>query len=134
MRLKDRGRLAARSVLERLESACAPAYRPPMQTLSPKADAILDRMEPNRAYDATELRTFVPDLTPDDVRQIMHELWVNRHVERLGYAGWRRHRSASGAPQAVEAAPDAASAADPETKGVKPEDLFDHDAFAEMFK
>ena len=110
-----------------------------MQTLSRHAAAILDRMEPNRGYEALELRAFVPDVTLDRLRAIMHELWVNRHVERFGYSGWRRDRSMCATQEATNPQGGAArgcahSIAPPETEGVRPEDLFDHDAFSGMFK
>jgi hypothetical protein len=104
-----------------------------MPTLSPTAAAILDRMEPNRGYEALELRAFVPDASMERLREIMHELWVHRQVERFGYSGWRRQPSTC---ITEEAAPPAStrSSAVSETKGIKPEDLFDHDAFAGMFR
>jgi hypothetical protein len=55
----------------------------------------------------------------------MHELWINRQVERVGYAGWRRHRSAS---------PHRPHPVSREVQTVKPEDLFDYDTFADFFK
>jgi hypothetical protein len=55
----------------------------------------------------------------------MHELWINRQVERVGYSGWRRCRSAL---------PDRPHPVSGETQVVKPEDLFDHATFADFFK
>jgi hypothetical protein len=96
-----------------------------MQPLSEYASFILDRMEPNRRYEPQDLRAFVPDISVDRLREAMHELWVNRQVERVGYAGWRRHRSAP--PHHPHQAPR-------EVQAAKPEDLFDHDTFADFFK
>jgi hypothetical protein len=55
----------------------------------------------------------------------MHELWVSRQVERIGYSGWRRHRSAP---------PHRPRPVSRDMKLVKPEDLFDHATFAGFFK
>ena len=98
-----------------------------MQRLSVHATAILDRMEPNQAYEPFELRAIVPDLSMEALRQVMHELWVNRQVERFGYSGWRRDASAS-AHQSGRGSAHANAAP------VKPEDLFDHDSFSGLFK
>jgi hypothetical protein len=109
-----------------------------MQTLSPLASAILDRMEPDRGYEPMDLRALAPDLSPDlsmeRLREIMHELWVSRQVERFGYAGWRRCRSSSGIESGLQAPDVAPTPGSGPTKVVKPEDLFDHDAFAGLFK
>jgi hypothetical protein len=83
-------------------------------------------MEPDRAYDAQQIRAFCPQAGIERVREIMHELWIHRHVERIGYSSWRRHHSA--APHAPGAA-----AAGPVAE-VKPEDLFDHASFEEFFE
>jgi hypothetical protein len=110
-----------------------------MSSLSPTAAFILDHMEPNRAYEAPELRAFIPDASLEAVRETMHELWVERQVERFGYGGWRRSRSTCAPREAqegltsVEYPSDAGDAAR-QTKAVKPEDLFDHAAFAGLFK
>jgi len=95
-----------------------------MRPLSESARAILDKMEPDRPYDPQEIRAFCPDTGVERVRELMHELWVHRHVERAGYSGWRRHRSSS---------PHAPRPATADTARVKPEDLFDHAAFGEFF-
>jgi hypothetical protein len=102
--------------------------------LSARARAILDQLEPNRSYEAKDLRAFAPDLTLEHLQDVMRELWVARHVERAGYSGWRRERS-------VSPATDAARSGDPRSRPggthytpVKPEELFDHDAFEDMFK
>jgi len=96
-----------------------------MQPFSEYASFVLDRMEPERRYEPQDLRAFVPDASNEHLREIMHELWVNRQVERVGSSGWRRHRSAS--PHVVH--PIAR-----EIQAVKSEDLFDHDTFAGFFK
>ena len=96
-----------------------------MQPLSESARLVLDRMEPDRRYDAQEIRAFCPDTGVERLREIMHELWVHRHVERVGYLAWRRHRSAPG---------DTADAESVDARRVRPEDLFDHAAFAEFFE
>jgi hypothetical protein len=110
-----------------------------MQTLSPNAAAILDRMEPNRGYEALEVSTFVPGVTMDRLGEIMHELWVNRYVERFGYSGWRLDRSRCAAQEVTNSQSSVAEScagfmAPPEPKSVRPEDLFDHGAFSGMFK
>lgn len=96
-----------------------------MHPLSETARQLLDRMEPDRGYDVQELRAFVPDAGVERVRDIMHELWLHRQVERAGHSGWRRHASVS---------PHAPRPAAGDTKAIKPEDLFDHTAFAEFFE
>jgi len=96
-----------------------------MRSLSEHARTILDRMEPGCRYDAQDLRALVPDASPECLRAIMHELWIDRQVERVGLSGWRRHRSA---------APHTSSAVSREVQAVKPEDLFDHGTFADFFK
>jgi hypothetical protein len=92
--------------------------------LSEYASLILDRMQPDRRYEPQDLRAFVPDLSLEHLREIMHELWVNRQVERVD-SGWRRHRPA---PSHV---PDPGSR---QVQVVKPEELFDHATFADFFK
>jgi hypothetical protein len=98
-----------------------------MHALSKDARFILDRMEPNQRYEPLDLRAFVPDLSAEALRDVMHELWVNRQVERVGEAGWRRHRSLADHQAAADAPPFR------QTKVVKPEDLFDHDSFSDFF-
>jgi hypothetical protein len=93
--------------------------------LSEYASFILDRMEPDRPYEPNDLRVFVPDASIERLHAIMHELWINRQVERVGYSGWRRHRSAS---------PHGPHPASRDTQAVKPEDLFDHTTFTDFFK
>lgn len=113
-----------------------------MYALSEKAATIFSRMEPNRSYEPSELRAFAPDTSAEGLREIMHELWVKRHVERSGYSGWRRERSTCGAqePAGSRIASVAGSARHApdlppgQTKAVRPEDLFDHDAFSELFR
>jgi hypothetical protein len=95
-----------------------------MHSLSEYARVILDRMEPDHRYEPEDLRAFVPDASVDRLKEIMQELWINRQVERVGYSGWRRHRSGPPNP------PHPARRIEP----VKPEDLFDHATFADFFK
>jgi hypothetical protein len=96
-----------------------------MNRLSAESTSILERMEPDRRYQPDELRAFVPDASAEDFRAIMHELWVERQVERVGYAGWRRHRSAP---------PQQSRPPSGDVQIVKPEDLFDHATFEDFFK
>ena len=104
--------------------------------LSAKANAVLERMELNRSYDARAIRVFAPDLTLEQLQEVMRELWVARQVERVGHAGWRRERSSS--PAAVAAGPRdigrGGSGSPAPARCVKPEDLFDHTAFDGLFK
>ena len=96
-----------------------------MYPLSTHARFILDRMEPDCRYGLKELRAFVPETSVKCFREIMHELWVSRQVERVGHSGWRRHRSAP---------PDRPDPAPRDTQAVKPEDLFDYATFGDFFK
>ena len=96
-----------------------------MHPLSADARVILDRMEPDRRYEPQSLLALAPGASLEHLREIMHELWVNRRVERVGYSGWRRHRSAPA---------HAASPVSGQPEAVKPEDLFDHAAFEDFFK
>jgi hypothetical protein len=109
-----------------------------MQALSKVARFILDRMEPDRRYEALDLRAFVPDASAEKLRDVMHELWVNRQVERVGHLGWQRHRSAPPDQRSVDAQLDARDGAPVsgfrQTKVVTPEDLFDHDSFTDFFR
>ena len=93
--------------------------------MSEYARLILDRMEPDRRYEPQDLLVFVPDTSIERLREIMHELWLNRQVERVEYSGWRRHRSAG---------PDRPASVSREVRAVKPQDLFDHGTFADFFK
>jgi hypothetical protein len=95
-----------------------------MPPLSEYAGFILNRMEPDRHYEPQDLRAFLPDTSLERFREIMHELWIHRQVERVGYHGWTRHRSAPRLPHPVSR----------EMQAVRPEDLFDHATFAEFFK
>jgi hypothetical protein len=113
-----------------------------MRPLSEKAAAILNWMDPDRRYDAAEIRAFLSDASMESARELMHELWVNRYVERDGYLGWRRDGAPS-RPRPNEHAdgrgqrPGESRGHDlPEShaKAVRPEDLFDHDAFSGFFK
>lgn len=114
-----------------------------MNALSEKATTILGQMAPNRSYEPSELRAFAPDTSIESLREVMHELWVKRYVERFGYSGWRRDPSTRGS----EEPPDSESRVNhriagscghdfrpPQTKAVTPEDLFDHDSFSGFFK
>jgi hypothetical protein len=108
-----------------------------MHALSKIARFVLDRMEPDRHYEMLELRALVPDASADGLREVMHELWVDRQVERVGYSGWQRHRSAPPHDRSVDAQLDARHAARAgfgQTKVVKPEDFFDHDSFTDFFR
>ncbi|HET7697088.1 MAG TPA: hypothetical protein VFK57_15355 [Vicinamibacterales bacterium] len=96
-----------------------------MPSLSESARIVLGRMDPDRPYQLQDLRLVARDASPERLREIMHELWIARQVERVGDAAWRRHRSA---------APHASHPASGEIKTVKPEDLFDYASFAEFFK
>jgi hypothetical protein len=96
-----------------------------MHSLSEHARLILERMEPDLRYESEDLRAFAPDTSSERLRETMHELWINRQVERVGHSGWRRHRSA---------APQLPRPASGEIQEVKPEELFDHAAFADFFK
>lgn len=96
-----------------------------MHSLSGDAIFILDHMESDRRYEPEDLRAFVPDTSVEHLRELMHELWINRQVERVGHSGWRRHRSAP------SERPKPASG---EVQAVKPEDLFDYATFGDFFK
>jgi hypothetical protein len=96
-----------------------------MGRLSEHATFILESMEPDRLYEPQDFRAFLPDAGVERLGEIMHELWIDRQVERVGYSGWRRHRSVScHSLQPVSL----------EVRTVNPEDLFDHDPFADFFK
>ena len=96
-----------------------------MHSFSEYASFILDRMEPDLLYEPQQLRAFVADISIEDLREIMHELWVTRQVERAGDSGWRRHRSAP---------PHVPCPISREIQAVKPADLFDHATLADFFK
>jgi len=96
-----------------------------MPTLSEFARIVLEHMEPDRRYGAQEVRAFCPDMGIERVRDIMHELWLHRQVERVGCSAWRRHRSLS---------PHVPDPRTVDNRSVRPEELFDHDAFAEFFE
>ncbi len=108
-----------------------------MHAWSKDAHFILDRMEPDRHYEALDLRALVPYASAEGFRHVMHELWVNRQVERVGCSRWQRHRSAPAHQASVDAQLDARGVASSsgfrQTKVVKPEDLFDHGSFADFF-
>jgi hypothetical protein len=96
-----------------------------MHPLSKYASFILERMEPDRRYEPQDLRAFVPGASTERLREIMHELWINRQVERVGHSGWRRQRSAP---------PHLSEQDSRDIRAVTPEDLFDHATFADFFK
>jgi len=104
--------------------------------LSIRAMSVLERMEPQRSYEPTELRAFAPDLSVEELHEVMRELWVQRQVERVGYSGWRRDRSLSPAtePTLQSGTCRSAGARAARRTGVKPEELFDHGAFEGIFK
>ena len=100
-------------------------------------------MEANRAYEAEELHALFPDSSMDGLREIMHELWVARCVERFGHTGWKRQVSTCASkyapdPRSCASCPIARSCA----RAVKqtPSDVLhveqwsDHPAFAGLFK
>ena len=96
-----------------------------MHPFSDVARFVLAQMEPETRYDVQDLRAFVPEAGIERLREIMHELWLHRQVERVGDLGWRRCQSAPPhrtRPSVADATP------------VTPEELFDHDGFAEFFK
>jgi hypothetical protein len=113
-----------------------------MDPLSERATTILERMEPNRSYEPSELRALAPEPSIEGLREIMHELWVKRHVERVGYSGWRRDRSTCGSRKPpnspIASIVESLSYGDDlpprKTEAVRPEDLFDHDSFSGIFK
>jgi hypothetical protein len=109
-----------------------------MHTLSAPARGLLDRMQSDRNYEIADLRALMPHAGAETLREIMHELWVNREVERVGHLAWRRHRSTSPherrTDSRLENADTTPASALPETKVVAPEELFDHDAFADFFR
>ena len=104
-----------------------------MPALSEPALMILELMEPNRGYEASELRAFAPDLTMDGLREAMRELWIAREVERFRDRGWRRVPSAR-ASESYVGSGGAGDVASLRIGTVRPEDLFDHDSFAGWFK
>ena len=97
----------------------------PGQPLSEYARVILERMDPDRVYGAEDLQEFLPDAGLERLREIMHELWIERQVERVGYAAWRRVPSAP---------PHRSGTVSRQAQAVRPEELFDHDTFADFFK
>jgi hypothetical protein len=97
-----------------------------MHALSNVARFILERMEPDRHYEAPDLRVFVADASTEQLRELMHELWVNRQVERVGDSAWLRRPSAPPHRTPTDSVRQA--------KAVKPEDLFDHESFTDFFR
>lgn len=96
-----------------------------MPSLSEYARVIVEKMERDRAYGPQDLQVFLPDASVERLREIMHELWIERQVERVGHAAWRRVRSAP---------PHRSDAVSRQAQAVTPEELFDHDTFADFFK
>ncbi len=96
-----------------------------MSRLSKDAVRMLDRMQAERDYGPDDVRALAPEMSVEHVREVMHELWVSRQVERVGYSGWRRQRS--GLPPALSSSPRPVTI-------VRPEELFDHAAFDDFFK
>ena len=104
-----------------------------MRALSQDARFILDHMDADRRYEAMDLRALLPDASAEGFREVMHELWVARQVERAGYSGWQRRRSAPAHQESVDAGHRSAPGFR-QTKVVKPEDLFDHGSFSDFFR
>ena len=107
-----------------------------MHPLSRVAQFILDRMEPDRRYEASDLRALMSEASAEKLREVMHELWVNRQVERVGHSAWQRQRSVPhlrSVDAHLEARDAAAGSGLRQTKVVKPEELFDHDSFTDFF-
>jgi hypothetical protein len=104
--------------------------------LSIRAMSVLEQMEPQRSYEPKDLRAFAPDLSVDELHDVMRELWVQRQVERVGYSGWRRDRSMSPATETTLQSGTRRGATARATRHttVKPEELFDHSAFEGIFK
>lgn len=103
--------------------------------LTATASAILEHMEPNGTYDAQQLRRFAPDLNLEGLHEVMRELWVQRQVERVGPAAWRRHRSMSPAVETPRPDRETRGGAERGRKAqLRPEDLFDHSGFEGLFK
>jgi hypothetical protein len=93
--------------------------------MSEDARVILQRMDPDRSYSPDELQDFLAGVGLERLRAIMHELWIDRQVERVGYSAWKRARSQP--PHRTEPAAGTC-------RTVKPEELFDHATFADFFK
>ena len=102
-----------------------------MQILSERVRELLEKMKPDRPYEIADLRALMPNAGTDTLREMMHELWVNRQVERVGDAAWRRHRSVSPHERRADVASASSSR---QTEVVKPDELFDHDSFADFFR
>lgn len=102
-----------------------------MHALSRNASSILNRMELDRRYEVSDLRAFAADISAEGLLDVMHELWINRQVERVGESAWQRHRSAPGRNGA--AVPVMPGSTFQQTKVVRPDDLFDHDTFRDFF-
>jgi hypothetical protein len=55
--------------------------------------ALLDLMEWDRTYEAVALHGMFPNTSMDRLREALHDLWIDRRVERVGVSGWRRQES-----------------------------------------
>ena len=55
--------------------------------------ALLNVMERDRAYELFSLHEMFPNTSMDSLREALHELWIDRRVERVGVSGWRRQES-----------------------------------------
>jgi hypothetical protein len=93
--------------------------------LSDDARVILESMEPERRYGLQDLLALVSGASVGQLREVMHELWIARQVERVGYTGWRRARSEPAHRREAVAH---------ETQPVTADALFDHATFADFFK
>jgi hypothetical protein len=86
---------------------------------------------------------FAADLNLEALREVMHELWIARELERFRDCAWRRVPSTCG-PRATLLSMNAVRSAQTNTSNgdvpslrigtVRPEDLLDHDSFAGWFK
>jgi hypothetical protein len=90
-----------------------------MPALSAHATEILERMDPDLGYELSELREFVPELSMESLREVMHELWIARHVERFRESGWQRARSMGSQPASMTTV--TWGGAPPNTHHVRPE-------------
>ncbi len=81
-------------------------------------------------------------LNAEAIREVMHELWIAREVERFRDTGWRRTSASAPRhrPQSIDDLTSATVRTGPHDAAslrvgtVRPEDLFDHESFAGWFK
>ena len=102
--------------------------------LSARAAVILEQMVPGCSYEAKELRAFVPDLTLEQLHDLMRRLSggaPGRAGRILGVAAGTLGQPVAEATRSGNHRPASAGV---RHKPVKPEDLFDHGAFEDMFK